>query len=83
MPSLRARCFGSTQSRLLFVNIILLLAAHIKPSRTILSAALQLSGTMDPFLDHLERDDDVITNGSRTTVYAFILQEVMKPLYAS
>ena len=36
---------------------------------------------MDPFLDHLERDNDVITNGSRTTVYTFILQEVMKPLY--
>ena len=24
---------------------------------------------MDPFLDHLERDDDIITNGSQTTVY--------------
>ena len=36
---------------------------------------------MDPFLDHLERDDDIITNGSQTTVYTFILQAVMKPLY--
>ena len=26
---------------------------------------------MDPFLDHLERDDDIITNGSRTTVLRF------------
>ena len=32
---------------------------------------------MDAFLDHLERDHGVITNG---TAYAFILQEVMKPL---
>ena len=64
-----------------FIHEHLLLAAHIKPSSlAILSAALQLSGAMDPFLDHLERDDDVITNGSRTTVYTFILQEVMKPL---
>ena len=47
------------------MSIILLLAAHIQPSRAILSTTEQLSGAIDPFLDRLENDDDVITNGSR------------------
>ena len=65
-----------------FYSCTFITLAYIQPSRAILSIAVQLSGAMDPFLDHLERDDDVITNNSRTTrtVYAFILQEVMKPL---
>ena len=53
----------------------------MQPSRAILSTAVQLSDAMDRFLDHLEPDNDVITNGSQTTVYASVLQEVTKPMY--